>query len=218
MPPATRHARAAALPLLATLALLAAAPSRAQDAAPSPGEDPRAPRFADVERGLFIGFEFGWPVVLLDTPPAKDPVAFPSATEGGGNATGQLVGLQLGYDVTPRVAVSLFAEGIFQKASLDYGAFDLMVAGLDARWAFWGSRDRNGWERFFTYVHGRGGVTLSHPKGLFGDQDVLLGGGLGLEYFAQLRHFSWWVQVDGLYVLDAGTAGAALMTGARYTF
>lgn len=204
--------------LAAALLLAAAAPAPAQDAAPGPAEDPRAPRFADVERGLFIGFEVGWPVVLLDTPPAKDPLAFPSAADGGGTATGHLVGLQLGYDVTSRVAVSLFAEGIFEKASLDYGAFDLMVAGLDARVAFWAYRDANGWERLFTYAHARGGLSLAHPAGLFGDQDVLLGGGLGAEYFAQLRHFSWWVQVDGLYVLSAETAGVALLTGARYTF
>ena len=54
---------------------------------------------------------------------------------------------------------------------------DLMVAGLDARWAFWGSRDRNGWERLFTYVHGRGGVTLWS---------------LGAGGFSALGRAPWW--------------------------
>jgi len=204
------------LAILVTLAL-AAGPARAQDAVPGPVEDPRAPRFADVERGLFVGFEAGWPVVLGKTP-TKDPVKFPYAPDGGGRATGLAVGLQLGYDVTSRVALSVFADGLFMKAGTNYGAFDLLAAGLDARWAFYGLKDRNGWERFLVYLHGRGGYMVTRPTGLFGDTDLLLGGGVGVEYFAQLRHFSWWVQLDGLYVVSAASPGAALLTGARYTF
>jgi hypothetical protein len=204
------------LAALAALAL-AAASARAQDAAPGPVEDPRAPKFADVERGFFVGLEAGWPVVLLETP-TKDPGKFPQAEGGGGTATGLAAGLQLGYDVTNRFALSIFVDGWFMEADASYGAFDVMSVGLDARWAFWASKDRNGWERFFVYVHARGGYVLSHPAGLFGDTDLMLGGGLGVEYFAQLRHFSWWAQVDGVYVLAAASPGAALLTGVRYTF
>ena len=204
---------------LALLAALAAAavPARAEDAAPATGPDPRAARFKDVERGLFIGLEAGWPVVLTRTP-TRDPVKFPYAPGGGGTATGLGIGLQLGYDVTSRLALSLFADGYFEKAGTDYGAFDLMVAGADARWAFYGLKDANGWERFFVYVHGRGGYVLTHPAGLFGTTDTLVGGGVGVEYFAQLRHFSWWAQLDGLYLLSAASPGGALLTGVRYTF
>jgi hypothetical protein len=198
-------------------AALAATAGRAQEAAPGAVEDPRAPKFADVERGFFIGLEAGWPVVLLETP-TKDPDKFPQAKDGGGTATGLAVGLQLGYDLTNRFALSVFVEGMFMEANASYGAFDLMAAGLDARWAFYGSKDRNGWERFFVYVHGRGGYVLTHPEGLFGDTDLLVGAGLGVEYFAQLRHFSWWAQVDGVYVVNAASPGAALLTGVRYTF
>jgi hypothetical protein len=204
------------LAVLAALSL-AAGPGRAQDAAPGPVEDPRAPKFADVERGFFVGLEAGWPVVLEKTP-TKDPVKFPQAADGGGRALGLAVGLQLGYDLTNRLALSLFADGYFLEANASYGAFDVMAAGLDARYAFIGRKDRNGWERFLVYVHARGGYVLTHPEGLFGDTDLLVGGGVGVEYFAQLRHFSWWAQVDGLYVLDAASPGGALLTGVRYTF
>lgn len=204
--------------LLAVLAAAAAGPARAQDAAPSRVEDPRAPRFADVERGLFVGLEAGWPVVLGKTP-VKDAARFPiPGPGGGGSALGHVVGLQLGYDVTSRLALSLFADGMFLKASSDYGAFDLLSAGVDARWAFYGRKDANGWERLFVYLHARAGYLATHPTGLFGDTDILLGGGVGLEYFAQLRHYSWWAQLDGLYVLSAASPGAALLTGVRYTF
>jgi hypothetical protein len=203
--------------VLAAALALAAAATPAQDAAPGAVDDPRAPKFSDVERGLFVGLEAGWPVVLLETP-TKDPVKFPQAEGGGGTATGLAAGLQLGYDVTSRLALSIFLDGYFMEADASYGAFDLMAAGLDVRYAFYAAKDRNGWERFFVYVHGRGGYVLTHPEGLFGDTDLLLGAGVGVEYFAQLRHFSWWAQVDGLYVLSAASPGAALLTGVRYTF
>jgi len=204
------------LAVLAALALAATA-AHAQDAAPGAVDDPRAPKFADVERGFFVGLEAGWPVVLFETP-TKDPVKFPQAEGGGGTATGLAAGLQLGYDVTSRLALSVFVDGWFMEADASYGAFDVMSAGLDVRYAFYAAKDRNGWERLFVYVHGRGGYALSHPEGLFGDTDILLGGGVGVEYFAQLRHYSWWAQVDGVYVLSAASPGAALLTGVRYTF
>jgi len=201
---------------LVLAAVVAPGPARAQDAAPAPIEDPRAPKYRDVERGLFIGFEFGW--LGLTKTPNQDPVKYPFATEGGGASGGPVVGLHLGYDITERLAIALFAEGANQKASDSYGAFDLLVGGLDVRYAFYGQRDRNGFQRFFVYAHARGGYLVSHPTGLFADTDILIGGGLGAEYYTQLRHFSVGLQIDGLYVLDAKTPGYAVTPVVRYTF
>jgi hypothetical protein len=202
--------------LLALTALATGGAVRAQDAAPPPAEDPRAPKYKDVERGLFIGFEAGW--LGLTKTPNQDPVKFPFAVGGGGTAGGAVIGLHVGYDLTDRLAVALFAEGAAEKASASYGAFDLLVGGLDLRYAFYGQKDRNGYQRFFLYAHGRGGYLISHPPGLFGDTDVLVGGGLGAEYFTQLRHFSVGLQVDGLYVLSAKAPGFAVTPIVRYTF
>ena len=198
--------------LLLNLALAAFAPTLAQDAAPAPLEDPRAPKFNDVERGFFVGFEAGW--VALTRTPNQDPVKFPFATGGGGTAQGAAIGLHLGYDLTSRFAVALFAEGAELKASPSYGAFDLLAAGhigefmhkavleIDQSW----------------HAHGRGGYLISHPTGLFTDTDVLIGGGLGAEYFTQLRHFSVGLRIDGLYVLAAKAPGFAIAPVVRYTF
>jgi hypothetical protein len=202
--------------LLLVAATAVAGPARAQDAAPPPVEDPRAPKYLDVERGLFVGFEVGW-LGLLKTP-NQDPVKFPFATGGGGAAGGVAIGVNVGYDITERLAIALFAEGASEKASPSYGAFDLLVGGLDLRYAFYGQKDRNGYERFFVYVHGRGGYLISHPTGLFGDTDLLVGGGFGAEYYTQLRHFSVGLQVDGLYVLSAKAPGFAITPVVRYTF
>ena len=79
-------------------------------------------------------------------------------------------------------------------------------------------KDRNGWERFFTYVHARGGYAVTRPVGLFGDVETLAAGGLGVEYYTRLRHFSVGMAVDGEYALKAGTFGYAVYPTVRYTF
>jgi len=204
------------LGLVAALAVAASGAARAQDAGPSTLADPRAAKFADVERGFFVGMEAGG-LALFSTPTA-DQARFPYAGAGGGASRGVLVGLLAGVDLGKRVALSAFALGTSQRARVDYGAFDLMAAGLDLRVALLGRADRNGWERFFVYGHVRGGYALTHPTGLFGDSDVLAGGGLGVEYYTQLRHFSVGLQLDAVYAVSAGAFGAALSPIVRYTF
>jgi hypothetical protein len=201
---------------LAAALLAAAAPAPAQEAAPAPIEDPRAQKFADVERGVFAGMEVG-ALSFLDTPVA-DPEKYPGAGSGGGTSSGLVVGINAGVDLGSRLSVSAFALGTSQEASISYGAFDLLAAGLDLRWAFLARRDRNAWERFFAYVHARGGFAWSQPTGLFGDQDVLLGGGVGVEYYTQLRHFSVGLALDGLYAVSAGAPGISITPTVRYTF
>jgi hypothetical protein len=114
--------------------------------------------------------------------------------------------------------VALFAEGAELKASASYGAFDLLVGGIDFRYDFYGQKDRNGYQRFFVYAHGRGGYLVSRPSGLFADTDLMVAAGLGAEYYTQLRHFSVGLQVDGLYALKAKAPGFALTPTLRYTF
>lgn len=213
MPSATTR-----LATLAALALALAVPGAAlaQEAGPGALEDPRAAKFADVERGVFVGMEAGG-LVLFKTPTA-DRAKFPVAGEAGGTSRGVVVGLTAGIDLGSSAALSAFALGTSQRAGIDYGAFDLLAAGLDVRVALWKRADRNGWNRLFLYGHLRGGYALSHPEGLFGDSDVLLAAGLGVEYFTQLRHFSVGLQIDGVYALSAGAPGLSLTPVVRYTF
>jgi hypothetical protein len=202
---------------LVALSLALAAPAaRAQDASAASLEDPRAARFNDVERGFFIGLEAGW--VGLFSTPTKDPARFPYAGDGGGASGGLAVGLHAGVDLGSRLALSVFALGSTQKASTSYGAFDVMAAGLDLRASVWATRDRNGWERLFAWVHARAGYALTHPEGLFGDSDLLVGAGGGIEYYTQLRHFSVGLQLDLLYTVEAGALGVGVAPVVRYTF
>jgi hypothetical protein len=201
---------------LAVLTLLLPALALGQDAAPQLQEDPRAARFRDVERGFFVGFETGY-MRLLETP-TDDAVKFPVAARAKGGAGGLLVGVNLGVDLGSRLSVALFAQGVNQKGDPNYGAFSLYAGGLDVRLAVIGQRDRNDWERFFVYVHGRGGYALSYPEGLFGTTDLVVQGGPGIEYYTRLRHFSLGLAADAVYATTAGVLGFAVYPTVRYTF
>lgn len=202
-----------------TLAALALVPALAlgKDAsAPKLEEDPRAAKFKDVERGFFVGFEAGY-LHLLDTPTA-DREKFPLAGDSGGGAGGILVGALLGMDVGTRLSVALYAQGGNARASPDYGAFSLYAGGLDVKVALLGKKDRNDWERFYVYAHARGGWAKTYPEGLFGTDDLVVGGGPGVEYYTRLRHFSIGVGADLVYATKAGAAGFAVYPTVRYTF
>ena len=90
--------------------------------------------------------------------------------------------------------------------------------GLDLRYAYRGTRDRNDWERFFLYVHARGAYAMTYPKGLFGTSDVLVQVGPGVDYFTRLRHFSIGFALDYVYATKAKASGFAAYPTVRYTF
>ena len=205
-------------PLLLAAALLAAVPGagRAQEAAPPTQEDPRAARFSDVERGLFIGFEPG--MLFFFKTPTHDRTQFPYAGASGGTSSGVVMGLTLGVDLGTRTALSVYALATEQRASASYGAFDLQVVGLDLRRAVYGKKDRNDWDRLFVYLHARAGYGRSHPQDLFGDSETLLGLGAGIEYYTQLRHFTVGLQLDGVYALAVRSPGVSVTPTLRYTF
>jgi len=197
---------AAALPLAAA----------AQEAAPVLQEDPRAARFREIERGFWVGFEAGF--VGFAKSPTMDAVKFPYAGAGGGFASGFGVGVSVGYDITSRLALSAFALGSNVKANASYGAFDVFAAGGDLRLAPIAWRDSQGVERLHGYLHVRGGYLLSRPEALFDSSDFLVGGGIGIEYFTRLRHFSVGVALDGMFVGKVKVPGLALTPTLRYAF
>ncbi len=203
--------------LLVALVLAGPGAALAQEAAPQLQEDPRAARYAEVERGLFTGFEFGY----IGIPSAKvsDTAKFPYAAQGGnGYAGGFVVALDLGVDVTSRLAISALALGSNSQGNASYGAFDVIGGGGDVRFAFLALRDANGTERTFAYVHGRVAYVKSYPQALFATSEVLAGGGLGLEYFTRLRHFSVGLAVDGLFFTKAQSFAFSVAPTLRYTF
>ncbi len=187
-----------------------------QEAAPPVPEDPRAPRYREVERGFSTGFEVGY-LSLFKTPTA-DPAKFSFATGDGGRSNGIVIGATVGYDITDRFALSLYGLGSASSASRSYGAFSLFSFGPDVRLSFVAGRDAYSVDRLFVYLHARGGPLWTRPLGLFGDTDLYVGGGPGLEYFTHLRHFSIGLAADVAYVVKAKSFGFALAPTVRYTF
>jgi hypothetical protein len=202
--------------LTAAAILAGSIAARAQQAAPPLPEDPRAPRFAEVERGLHVGFESG-PFMLFETP-TDDRAKYPFAGPGGGRGTGLLVTTLLGYDLTPRLTASLFALGANASASASYGAFGLLATGADLRARVLSRRDRDGVERLHAFVHARGGYVVTRPTGLLGDTDLLVAGGPGVEYATRLRHFTVALAADFLWLGRAGAPGLSIAPSVRYTF
>ena len=201
--------------LVAAALLPVVALAQGQAAPPMP-DDPRAPRFREVERGVFVGFESG-ALFLLETPTA-DPKKFPFTQGDGGLGVLAAVGVHVGYDIVDSLALSLFAFGANGSASATYGSFSTLAAGADLRLALLGWRDGQGVERFHVYVHGRGGWLVTRPAGLLGNTDVLVSGGPGLEYFTHLRHFSIALGVDFPYLTRAKVLGISPVAAVRYTF
>jgi len=204
--------RVVAAPLLLALASAAAA----QEAAPVLPDDPRAPRFREIERGWFTAAELGW-LGFFKTPTAE-PARYPGAGAGGGFGSGLVVGLQAGVDLGRSASLALVLLGANQEASVNYGAFSLLGAGGDLRLFLAGMRDAQQVDRLHLYLHGRGAWFATDPKGLFGRTDVLLMAGPGIEYFTRLRHFSVGLAADGVFALKAKAAGIAVVPTVRYTF
>jgi hypothetical protein len=196
--------------------LLCPALAVAQDAAPKLEEDPRAAKFNDVERGFFIGFEVGY-LGLANTPTA-DQAKFPLAGTSGGRGGGFNIGATAGIDIGTRLSLSLIGQGGNVTAGANYGAFSLLSLGVDGRYAFASWRDRNDWDRLFAYVHGRASYARTYPEGLFGTTDALLAGGVGIDYYTKLRHFSIGGAVDAVYATKAKAVGVAVYPTIRYTF
>ena len=201
---------------LVAAALLLPALAAAQDAAPQLQEDPRAAKFRDVERGFFVGVEAGY-LGFADTPTA-DTQKYPLAGDSGGRGGGLVLGASVGADLGKRLSLCAFAQGSEVKADANYGSFSLMSAGVDARYAFLAWRDRNDWDRTFLYAHARGAWAKSYPQGLFGTTDWLVAGGVGLDYFTKLRHFSVGGALDLVYATKAKAVGYAIYPTVRYTF
>ncbi|BDG08682.1 adventurous gliding motility protein CglE [Anaeromyxobacter paludicola] len=196
--------------------LLAAAAARAAEPAPPLEEDPRAPRFHEVEHGAFTTLETGW-FTLFKTRVA-DRARYPYAGAGGGAASGWLAGARLGTELGDRFALAGVVLVGNASASPSYGAFDLLMIGGDLRAAVWRGADRQGVDRLLLYLHGRAGWLATRPDGLFGSSDLLLGGGPGLEYYTHLRHFSIGLALDGIYAVSAGAPGLAVTPTVTYTF
>ena len=201
--------------LIATLALCLSRLAAAQEAAPPLQEDPSAAKFKDVERGFFVGFEAGY-LGFVETP-TEDEAKYPYAGSSGGRAGGMLVAAEVGYDLSSRLSLSLFAEGGNARARVSYGAFASTPAASTSATPTSGGR---------TGTTGSGSSSTFTPaaamrspirRGCSG-RATWCAAGPGVEYFTQLRHFSVGASLDYVRAFKAKAHGFALYPTVRYTF
>lgn len=183
---------------------------------------PGARKLRDVERGVWAAAQAG-AVVFFDLP-----------GESAGTAAGSLIGIEVGVDLGRDFQIGLMGWGQSVGAPADYkgitddsidpkrarGDFQSMLLGGSMRWSFLRLADENAVDRTFFYVRGGGGATVSRPVGILDEQGIFVMGGLGVEYFTRLRHFSVGAEFGWLGMFgDLGEAHAVtVLPQLKYTF
>jgi hypothetical protein len=174
--------------------------------------------YAEIERGFFLGVDAGPSFVI--NPPASSGTPRPFSS-------GQMVRLELGYDIGDYVSLSLFVLGTANRAGSDYvgfsggaasGDFASLVPGISARVNAVGFADNQNVKRFWIYFRAGVGYALFFPKPLIPYGDVLVFIGPGVEYYTRLRHFTIGLEVTGSYLARSGSFGFAVTPNLRYAF
>lgn len=190
--------------------------STATLAAPSaPVEDRPAVKLIEVERGFFLGVEAGG-LFLFE----------PKGTNGG-FSPGRSYGVTMGADLGERLSIAAMVLGTHSDAPSAFsgggganlrGDFSSLIVGAMLKVDFWGHPDANAIKRLFLYARGGGGYAFLSPKNFFKSGDTVVAGGLGLEYFTHLRHFSLGLSTDFFMGLSYMGPGVSVTPNMRYTF
>lgn len=210
------------LGMVVVLTSLWAGPLRAQASAPILAST--EPPVDEVVRGFFLGLDVG--------------PAFMTAAPGptGGNrpfTSGATLRLEIGWDLGRYFSLAIFFAGNNFSANADYtgnsggtasGDFSSVSGGLDVRWNFLGFADSQDVKRTWLYLKGGAGMALLKPNALFSANPTsnyasfLVFGGLGLQYYTRLRHFSVGVEIVGTYLGKPQSFGFAITPNLLYAF
>lgn len=187
----------------------------AQEAAAAPVEDRPVAQLNEVERGLFFGVEAGG--LFLFSPKG----------EKAGFSPGRTYGVTVGGDIGSFLTLAVMVLGTNTDTPAGFvsdgaqklgGDFSSLVLGGLARVNFYGRADSNQVKRLFLYARAGAGYALMGPKNFYDGGDIVALGGLGLEYFTHLRHFSLGIGADFVYGVKHMGPGLSLTPHLRYTF
>lgn len=209
-------------PITAALLCLAPAFAFAQEA-PAGADRPTLP-YREVERGLWVSSDIGGVFYFQ----------LPGAGGEGQTATGALIGIEAGYDVTRSLQLGLVVWGQSVGAPVTYegitdpaldpkdarGDFYSLLAGPSLRYSFLRFADDNGVDRTFLYGRVAGGLALNRPVGILEENGLFGTAAVGVEYFTRLRHFSVGIEAGAIAVdVDPEPAlGVTLLPHVTYTF
>jgi hypothetical protein len=200
--------------------LVAAGPAAAQEtAAAAPTKDKAAVTYNEVERGVYLG-AFAGPLFIVNPPAAAgSPRPF---------SPGQMAAVEAGLDIGDRISVGAFFAGTANREGADYvgfsggtasGDFGMLIPGAAVRVNVLGFADSQGTTRTYLYARAGAGYVFYWPTELLRDtHDVLAFGGVGVEYYTRLRHFSIGLEASGTFLVPSGALGFAVTPSLRYAF
>jgi hypothetical protein len=133
----------------------------------------------------------------------------------------------MGMDFGERVSVALFVRGTANHAGSDYtgksagqasGDFSALIPGANVKVSIVGFQDSQEVRRTWIYARVGGGYAFFSPTKLLPDNEVMVYGGLGVEYFTRLRHFSLGLEITPAYMLTNSTLSLSVSPSVRYAF
>lgn len=198
--------------------VLLASGAFAQTAAPALA-DKKAIKFNEIERGFFFEGRGGFYGVIN-----------PPTLLGGRTyfSAGQAIGLDMGFDIGERISPSLFLLASSNRMLSDYtglnttgaasGDFGAITPGAALKVRLVGFADSQEVMRTWIYVRAAGGVMFYSPPSLLPTLDVLVSGGVGLEYFTRLRHFVIGLEANFNFMALTQSLGFSILPTVKYAF
>jgi len=173
-------------------------------------------KFNEIERGFTVGGGAGfW--VFFNAPCTTRPVSL-----------GQTVRIDIGGDFGERVVAGVMLQAATNKAGSDYlgttgvsasGDFSELMPGVGVKVNIVGFEDNQDVKRTWIYWRVAGAAVLYFPKTLIDKFDIMLQGGIGVEYYTKLRHFAVGLEASFVFMALTQTVGLSGPTVTlRYSF
>jgi hypothetical protein len=174
-------------------------------------------KFNEIERGFTMGGAAGY-WGFFNSPGNTRPYA------GGLTAR-----LDIGYDFGERVVGGIMLQVASNhpdngssylgttgtSASGDYSE---LMPGIAVKVNLVGFNDNQDVKRLWVYVRGSAAAGLYFPKTLIDKFDLMIQGGVGIEYFTKLRHFALGLEANAVIMALTGTFGLSVTPTLRYSF
>jgi hypothetical protein len=187
---------------------------------PAKVEERKSAPLNEIERGFFLGVQAGfWGTINPPTNVMGSRSVF---------SPGQAIQLEMGYDIGERVSPSLMVVLSGNRMSSDYfgynaqkttsGDYAMIAPGVTVKVRIVGFDDAQDVKRTWIYARLSAAPAFYTPPGLALPLDVFLAGGLGVEYFTRLRHFSIGLEANFNAMVLTQSFGFSVLPSVRYAF
>ncbi len=173
-------------------------------------DTPKVQVYEEVEKGISVGLQLG-PVYDFNPPVENTEI-------------GPACGLELGFDLNRivRIKTGFLTEYHPARGRSDTGKWLSLDYSTKLPW-IGASMALMSTYRFQAYVQAAVGYRLTDPKSIdgisvAGDDSIAVMAGGGIEYYPNLRHFSFAIEAVGMYLPNTGDMVVAILPMVRFTF